>query len=194
MGEVQIIAAMAAADSPMLEPEPDDVQEEMTVKLLAGLDVSDIEAQAEAAASRCMLPETGVHTVVVAVDGSAAASNALSFALNHILHAGDKVVLVHAVEDLHNIVPFKWHELHPKRTHAKRQAVLDEIAEQIGRDVATAAASQLQTAQVLHDYQIHVASGDPRQVIVDACKAVHATLLVMGTRGRGTLSRHVLLM
>jgi len=118
-------------------------------------------------------------SIVVAVDGSPHAERALAWAAEQ-ADVERRPLIVIAIGDLSGVTPTVWAETgdwDPDNLLHHVRAGADQVA-------ATAATS----ARQLHpDITVHPLTtvGEPREVLIELSK--HAHLIVLGSRGRGTL-------
>jgi nucleotide-binding universal stress UspA family protein len=119
-----------------------------------------------------------MRAVLVAFDGSEHAQRALEQTLSLFKADALHVHLLTVCEPVHvNEVLFK------DTLSDMRQLEDEHMA--AGRKLAEAAARMLESAGTGHD--VHVEIGHPAQTILETARKYHCELIVMGTRGMGTL-------
>ncbi|XP_022295860.2 universal stress protein in QAH/OAS sulfhydrylase 3'region-like [Crassostrea virginica] len=128
------------------------------------------------------------RTVVVAIDGSSHALKAFEWFCNSIKHDDDKVVMVHTVEVYGGVYSTQW--LNVPYSGDSLRKMIDKQHEEIKE--------QLQKfAEIM---KRHHASGivrsvqcvDPGEGIIKAAEELGADMIVMGSRGMGTVRRTIL--
>ena len=112
--------------------------------------------------------------ILLATDGSPDAEEALVYARDLALRDGATVIVVHAFEPVPGYLGDPWEG----RVMARHVAA--------GQDVATHAAQQLQQAGV--DVIVEVLEGPPADAILKVADVRGCDLVVMGSRGHGTLA------
>lgn len=119
-----------------------------------------------------------MHTLAVAFDGSAHAFRALEKTLT-LLDPRQLHVRVLNVQE-----PVRTNETLFKDTGAGMQQILRQ-REAAGMEVLEPAKAILSRAGVMHD--LHVETGEPEKVIAEFARRHHCEMIVMGTRGLGTV-------
>lgn len=112
--------------------------------------------------------------ILLATDGSAHAAEALKYARDLALSHRAQVVVVHAFEPVLTYLGEPW--LH--RVTACHLAA--------GREVADLAAHELQEFGI--DVEVEVLEGPPAEAILRVADVHQCDLILMGSRGRGTLA------
>ncbi|MES1914600.1 MAG: hypothetical protein MHM6MM_006652 [Cercozoa sp. M6MM] len=131
------------------------------------------------------------RTIVIAVDGSENANDAVTWYIEQHLKEGDKVVLVTAIVP-DNALPF----LAPVGEAAAAAALADAAramqkeAEQEGQRILAQLSRKFADLPV--DCIGRVVSGDARHAIIEQVEQSQASLLVIGSRGRGAVARTLL--
>ncbi len=142
---------------------------------------STIGSMMAATSSAEALPAVERGTWIVGLDGSDCAANALEWALVNVAERGSAISLVSAWQtpvvgaypmSSPAVMPFDENELHDAAAHD-----IAEVATRVGGDVAVPV-----TATVGH--------GGPAQVLLEASES--ASMLVIGSRGRGGFARLLL--
>ncbi|XP_022334699.2 stress response protein NhaX-like [Crassostrea virginica] len=124
--------------------------------------------------------------VLIAIDGSNFSRDALQWYLKAIHTPGNKVILVHVTNHLHNfayntsIIPGdpELIRLAYQEEEHKAKAIIDEAKEFIGKH------------QI--DGEVVRLFGNPGEQIVKKAEDIEATLVITGSRGLGTIRRTVL--
>ena len=112
--------------------------------------------------------------ILLATDGSPHAEEALKLARDLALRHDSQVVVVHAFEPVSTYLGEPW---------LNRVIACHTSA---GRDVADLAARELQAAGV--DVIVEVLEGPPADAILRVAGVRQCDLILMGSRGRGTLA------
>ncbi|XP_020083707.1 uncharacterized protein LOC109707044 isoform X2 [Ananas comosus] len=120
-----------------------------------------------------------VVVVVAAVDESDVSLHALSWAIDHLLKsAANTLVLLHAQRAIdHFIYPAAGHVL----------VSIKKAQEENSRNVISRAMQICREKQV--DAKTAIVDGDAKEVICQAAEQMQADLLVVGSRGLGTIKR-----
>ncbi|CAD5121928.1 DgyrCDS10395 [Dimorphilus gyrociliatus] len=127
------------------------------------------------------------ENVVICVDASEQAADAFAWYVNHIHRAGNNIFLLHApeIESLAmssagsmSFSPGVWQNLYQKENAASKQLEHDY-------------SQRLKEAGLPGKWVTVNHGGKPAEAIVKAAQEVEATLLVMGTRGMGTVRRTI---
>ncbi|MES1912333.1 MAG: hypothetical protein MHM6MM_004621 [Cercozoa sp. M6MM] len=123
--------------------------------------------------------------IVVAVDDSETARKAFDWVCTDMYRAGDQIVLVHALEADHSVSSMPIDGLSAAAMKHMREEELRRA-----KRLVQSFTSYLKREK-LH-YLAKIVSGDARSVLVGECRQVDADLLVVGSRGRGRVSRALL--
>ena len=112
--------------------------------------------------------------ILLATDGSPDAEQALLYARDIALRDGAQVIVVHAFEPVPSFLGHPWQE--------------KVIARHVyaGQEVADSAAQNLQEASI--DLVVEVLEGPPADAILRVADVRECDLIVMGSRGHGTLA------
>lgn len=114
------------------------------------------------------------ETIVLATDGSDHAERALGYARDLALRDGAEVIVVHAFEPIPGYLGVE----------TKSEVAARHVS--AGREIADQAREQLMDAGV--DVEAEVLQGPPAEAILRVAEGRGADLIVMGTRGRGSLT------
>ncbi|GJP48110.1 hypothetical protein CLOM_g7389 [Closterium sp. NIES-68] len=127
------------------------------------------------------------RTILIAVDSSESSYNAVRWVATFLLRTGDRIVILHVQPqpDLVQGVVAKDLPLDPEaiesiRTHISK---LSRVTLQKCQDICQSFKFAAETKAEI---------GDPRTVICEEAAHLNADLLVMGSRGLGTLTRQLL--
>jgi nucleotide-binding universal stress UspA family protein len=112
--------------------------------------------------------------ILLATDGSPDAGQALEYARDLALRDGAQVIVVHAFEPVRSRLGDPW------GTRIMERHV------SAGQDVANQAAQTLQAAGV--DIVVEVIEGPPADAVLRVARVRQPDLIVMGSRGHGTLA------
>jgi nucleotide-binding universal stress UspA family protein len=112
--------------------------------------------------------------ILLATDGSSHAEEALKCARDLALRDGAQVIVVHAFAPVPSYMGESWGD----------QAIGRHVAE--GHRIAELAAEQLREAGV--DLKVEVLEGPPADAILRVADVRQCDLIVMGSRGHGTLA------
>ncbi len=112
--------------------------------------------------------------ILLATDGSPDAQQALAYASDLALRDGARVIVVHAFDP----VPAYLGDTAKERLLARHIAA--------GEEVATESAATLQDAGV--DVIVEILEGPPADAILKVAEVRGCDLIVMGSRGHGTLA------
>ena len=112
--------------------------------------------------------------ILLATDGSPDARQALAYARELALRDGSQVVVVHAFEPVPAYLGDPWRD----RSIGRRVAA--------GQEVAHSAAQDLKGAGV--DVVVEILEGPPADAILKVADVRECDLIVMGSRGYGTLA------
>ena len=112
--------------------------------------------------------------ILLATDGSSHAKEALKYACDLALRDGAQVIVVHAFAPVPSYLGEPWGD----------QAIGRHVAE--GHRIAELAAEQLREAGV--DLKVEVLEGPPADAILRVADVRQCDLIVMGSRGHGTLA------
>jgi len=112
--------------------------------------------------------------ILLATDGSPDAGQALTYARDLALRDGAQVIVVHAFEPVPSYLGDPWRD----RSVARHVAA--------GQEVADNAAQSLKEAGV--DVIVEVLEGPPADAILKVADVRECDLIVMGSRGYGTLA------
>ena len=119
----------------------------------------------------------GEDTVIIAVDGSAQAGNALDWYLEHLHREGNKVVLVHGMEAPAMPTRDSW-ENQMGSTEKKRLEIQEKYQEKV------------KSANLTADYVFDMEK--PGELVCRTAEAQKGDYIVMGTRGLGKLRRTIM--
>ena len=112
--------------------------------------------------------------ILLATDGSPDAEQALVCARDIALRDGAQVIVVHAFEPVPSFLGHPWRdEVTARHVYA-------------GQEVADSAAQNLQEAGI--DVVVEVLEGPPADAILKVADVRDCDLIVMGSRGHGTLA------
>ncbi|OAY75593.1 Universal stress protein A-like protein [Ananas comosus] len=127
-----------------------------------------------------------VVVVVVAVDESDVSLHALSWAIDHLLKsAANTLVLLHAQRAIdHFIYPAAGHAVYATTSVL---VSIKKAQEENSRNVISRAMQICREKQV--DAKTAIVDGDAKEVICQAAEQMQADLLVVGSRGLGTIKR-----
>ncbi|CAI5500669.1 unnamed protein product [Closterium sp. Naga37s-1] len=125
------------------------------------------------------------RTILFAVDSSEDSYNAVRWATEHLLRAGDRVVILHA-QSQPDLV---------QGMVAKDVSLDPETVESIRTHISNLSRRTLQKCQEIceaHKFSAETRAeiGDARTVICDQAGELNADLLVVGSRGLGLLTRY----
>jgi nucleotide-binding universal stress UspA family protein len=112
--------------------------------------------------------------ILLATDGSPDARQALAYARDLALRDGAQVIVVHAFEPVPSYLGDPWGD----RSAGRRVAA--------GQEVADNAAQSLKGAGV--DVVVEILEGPPADAILKVADVRACDLIVMGSRGHGTLA------
>jgi nucleotide-binding universal stress UspA family protein len=112
--------------------------------------------------------------ILLATDGSSDAEAALIYARDLALRDGAQAIVVHAFEPVPTYLGKPWGD----RVTARHVSM--------GRDVANNAAQELERSGV--DVIVEVLEGPPADAVLRVAKVRQPDLIVMGSRGHGTLA------
>ena len=123
--------------------------------------------------------------IVVAIDGSAQSEHAFEFYLEHLHQSGNHLLLINSAEP-------------PNVSSQQAMYMSGELWEQMLESEKTKVkaleekyADKMKAAKVSGTIKA-VFHGNPGQVICDIAQEHHAGLIVMGTRGLGTVRRTIM--
>ncbi|CAI5488435.1 unnamed protein product [Closterium sp. Naga37s-1] len=127
------------------------------------------------------------RTILFAVDSSEDSYNAVRWATEHLLRAGDRVVILHA-QSQPDLV---------QGMVAKEVPLDPETVESIRTHISNLSRRTLQKCQEIceaHKFSAKTRAeiGDARTVICEQAGELNADLLVVGSRGLGLLTRQLL--
>lgn len=132
-----------------------------------------------------MSDSPGHMTVVLATDGSESAETAIELVRGIGWPAGSVIHLVNAVETDNEVIAGAW-----------APVVATEIEERLADQIADAEAAVAHAARALAETGVRVETavlrGRPGSAIVDKAEAVGANVIVLGSRGHGTISTMLL--
>jgi len=122
------------------------------------------------------------RVVVIAIDGSEQAEHAFQFYVNNLHQSGNSLVLVHAAEP-----PL----INASQAVMLSQPVWDQLLETEKQKVKALEESYAEKmrAHSLSGKIKAIFSGKPGEVVVDLAMEEKASMIVMGTRGLGTIRR-----
>lgn len=112
--------------------------------------------------------------ILLATDGSSHAQEALKYACDLALRDGAQVIVVHAFAPVPTYLGEPWGE----------HVIGRHVAE--GHRIAELAAEHLREAGV--DFKMEVLEGPPADAILRVAEVRQCDLIVMGSRGHGTLA------
>eukprot|EP01083_Nonionella_stella_P077795 212601_1 len=111
-------------------------------------------------------------TVVFAADSSEHSQNAFSYMMRYVIRPEDKLHVVTCVPEVRGIIKLQTAEFQLR--FAEKQKLCSELA-------------GIASAQHISFTNSEVVVGDPRQELVESVKKHRADMLVMGSRGMGTV-------
>ncbi|MGZ4493122.1 MAG: universal stress protein [Nocardioides sp.] len=117
-------------------------------------------------------------SVVVGVDGSPHSDAAIEWAARYAVEHRRPLTIVHAAGSIARV------------NTLVDPAVSRQSLRMAGRRITDAALAMIQEIDPDLEVAVHMALAEPREVLIDA--AEHAALLVLGSRGRGTIATFVL--
>jgi len=129
--------------------------------------------------------ETGQRVVVIAVDRSQQAEKAFDYYVKSLHRENNVVRLVHVPEGVTTAMSKGMHLPEGEWQKMKKREE-EEMAEM--RQIYD---KKMKEAN-LTDASLHVAYGKPGEAIVKAANDFEASMIVMGTRGMGTIRRTIL--
>ena len=112
--------------------------------------------------------------ILLATDGSRDAEQALVYARDIALRDGAQVIVVHAFEPVSSFLGDPWQD----------KVIARHVS--AGQEVADSAAQNLQEAGI--DLVVEVLEGPPADAILKVADVRECDLIVMGSRGHGTLA------
>ena len=121
---------------------------------------------------------------LIAFDGSENAMRAIDEVLDTMDTSKLHVHLLNVCE------PLPISELIFSQDPALAMSSIRKAHEEAGLAVLTPAKARLESAGIAFD--VHVCSGNPAEVITDSSREYHCDLIVMGTRGMGTIKNLLL--
>ncbi|CAC5381393.1 unnamed protein product [Mytilus coruscus] len=128
------------------------------------------------------------RVVVLAMDGSKESDNALDFYMKSIYKDIDEVILVHCVQQGPHSVGSIWMPLDP---HVIARAIQDE--EKKGTEICTKLKTLLPIYKSGGRITVtRVVGGEPGPTIVQAAEECGASMIIVGSRGLGTIRRTIL--
>lgn len=129
-------------------------------------------------------PSVALRRILVPLDGSIAAEQALPAAVGLAAHARATIILLHAIE--HS----------PKLTRAFVPSGSPVLIVRMSSEQGRAAQHLQQVAEQLHLPELHITSvaepGYPAEVILSQAETLQADLIMMATHGRSGLLRWLL--
>ena len=125
-----------------------------------------------------------IKTILVAVDGSKQAAKATGIATDLAQRCGAKLIVLHVVTPIFEGERDKLAEF-ARMEHLEQTEY--EMLQERGRAIVESAESSARQSGLTSVEPI-VEVGDPAVVIVNMTRARNADLVVVGRRGRGTLS------
>lgn len=129
------------------------------------------------------------RTIVIAMDGSKEADNALDFYMKNIRQDRDDVILMHCVNHrAHYTMGSVWMPLNPQ-----------DIAKAIIEDNNKASEICKRLRELLEMYKdggrvsvMKLEGGDPGETILKKAEECEASVIIVGSRGLGTIRRTIL--
>jgi len=130
----------------------------------------------------------GGQKVLVAIDGSDASEKALKFYLAHLYQSGDTVILGHVIEEA--IEPSFGFRAGLAIPQEQWKAMMDEQENRITK-------LKEKFSKILEDHHVSGCKfqremGKAGHHLVEMAEKEHVDLIVMGTRGLGTVRRTIL--
>lgn len=128
---------------------------------------------------------TQARIVLIAVDGSQQAEHAFDFYVSHLHHQGNQLILVHSAEP-----PM----MSTSQAVMLSQSVWDQMLESEKEKVKELEAkyADKMRANGMTGKIKAIFSNKPGEVIADVAREEKACMIVMGTRGLGTLRRTIM--
>ena len=127
-----------------------------------------------------------IHTILVATDASPASNKAIDLAADLAAKYGASLRLLHVVRQMQ--LPAELRSMaEVEKLIGSRSEVMSFVARKILADAETRARSH-----DVADVQSESIEGEPATTIIDSANAHGADLIVMGTRGLGTVKSMML--
>ncbi|CAG2233905.1 unnamed protein product [Mytilus edulis] len=134
------------------------------------------------------MAESSRKRVVLAMDGSKESDNALDFYMKNIHKDTDEVILVHCVEHGPHSMGSIWMPLDPQ---VIARAIQDE--EKKGTEICTKLKTLLPMYKSGGSITVTtVVGGEPGPTIIQKAEECGASVIVVGSRGLGTVRRTIL--
>lgn len=130
-------------------------------------------------------PTSANRVVVVAIDRSRQADQALDWFMKNVHRPNDHVILIHVPEGPTLKLAVTQH-----MPEGEIQKII-EIEKRENEEMASKFNSKLQQLSANGSYRVVYAT-NPGEGIVDVAKQEHAAMVVMGTRGMGTIRRTIM--
>lgn len=122
--------------------------------------------------------------VLLAIDGGVHANRALNYYKEHLVHKGDKLIIFHSVEP---VLPSANAAYLPPEIWTQMMSKEKEKMHAMEKECAT----KLKDTGVSLEFK-GAMGGKPGEMIVEMSQEVNATLIVIGTRGLGSIRRTIL--
>ncbi|KAJ3127108.1 hypothetical protein HK098_006805 [Nowakowskiella sp. JEL0407] len=124
--------------------------------------------------------------IVLAIDYSACSSRALKWTAINLVADGDRIFLVHAVNEEHSITTdIEFGEM---SVVAAEQSLREKIYERANFNSKEWRESFLRHTSKKVEVSVIVEYGSPGPLIIAKAEALDATMIVCGSHGKGTLS------
>ncbi|XP_062578713.1 universal stress protein Slr1101-like [Saccostrea cucullata] len=130
----------------------------------------------------------GGRTVIIGMDGSVQAVNAFKWFCHFMKRDTDKVVMVYSVEITDTMTPKQW--LHVPSSEEEMKATIDKNMEKVKNKLSEFA--KLMESEHATGTVRTAQSESPGDGIVKTAKDLNADVIIMGSRGLGTIRRTVL--
>lgn len=127
-----------------------------------------------------------IHTILVATDASPASNKAIDMAADLAVKYGASLRLLHVIRQMQLPVELR-NMAEVEKLMGSRKEVMSFVAEKILSDAKTRAKSVGVT-----DVHTESVEGEPATTIIDRAKQHGVDLVVMGTRGLGTVKSMML--
>nr|XP_022298592.1 uncharacterized protein LOC111107608 [Crassostrea virginica] len=129
-------------------------------------------------------------TIVIAVDGSKFAENALQWYANNIHKPTNKVIVLYAMENI--FIPEMKRSSFPSTMSPGRIQELQKEAEEKAKALKEKYTVMTTALGVEAEVRIEKTDSKPEHAIVDVANKENATCIVTGSRGMGLIRRTIL--